>query len=122
MTLTLNKKGLMLGAFLLALLIVPEYALAQVETVTTANNNVTTLLNNIIKFLTGPIVRGLAIVGLIIIGIGAMFGFWDIRKAGYWALGLLLIFSAGWIVNQLIPSEESSGGTTSLVKSYESFV
>lgn len=66
------------------------------------------ILNKIIGVLNGGLARALAIIALIIMGIGCWFGFFDFRKIGFFFLGVLLVFGAAWILDQM----GVAGGTT----------
>lgn len=88
-----------LGAAMLALAASP--ALAQT---TAAGGNIGTFIQNIIGILTNNVVRGLAIIAVIVTGIATMFGHLDLRRAGTVILGIVVIFSAAAIVDQVVGS------------------
>jgi type IV secretory pathway VirB2 component (pilin) len=92
-----------LAAAMLALAVSP--ALAQT---TAAGGNIGTFIQNIIGILTNNVVRGLAIIAVIVTGIATMFGHLDLRRAGTVILGIIVIFSAAAIVDQVVGS---GGGT-----------
>lgn len=58
-------------------------------------------LQGILDLLTGTIARLLAIISLVLIGVGAMFGNLDFRKAGIWIVGIIIVFGAAEIVDQV---------------------
>ncbi|WLE00423.1 TrbC/VirB2 family protein (plasmid) [Agrobacterium leguminum] len=61
-----------------------------------------TVLQNIVTMLTGNIARLLAIIAVIIICIAWMFGYMDLRKAGFWIIGIGGIFGATELVNTIV--------------------
>ncbi|MCM2457994.1 Type IV secretory pathway AvhB2 protein [Rhizobium sp. CG4] len=63
-----------------------------------------TVLQNIVTMLTGNIARLLAIIAVIVICIAWMFGYMDLRKAGYWIIGIGGIFGATELVNTIVGS------------------
>lgn len=85
--------GLMAGLLSLVLF---EPALAQ-----TAGSNVEGFLQNIVDMLTGNIARLIAIIAVVLLGFSVMFGLLDIRRAGVIILGIVVVFSAAWIVGQI---------------------
>jgi len=86
---------LSLLAGLLSLALV-EPALAQ-----TAGNNVEGFLQNIVDLLTGNIARLIAIIAVVLLGFSVMFGLLDIRRAGVVILGIVVVFSAAWVVGRI---------------------
>ena len=85
--------ALMAGVLSLVLF---EPALAQ-----TAGNNVEGFLQNIVDLLTGNIARLIAIIAVVLLGFSVMFGLLDIRRAGVVILGIVVVFSAAWVVGQI---------------------
>ena len=85
--------GLMAGLLSLVLF---EPALAQ-----TAGSNVEGFLQNIVDMLTGNIARLIAIIAVVLLGFSVMFGLLDIRRAGVVILGIVVVFSAAWVVGQI---------------------
>ena len=63
-----------------------------------------TVLQNIVTMLTGNIARLLAVIAVIIICIAWMFGYMDLRRAGFWIIGIGGIFSATELVNTIVGS------------------
>lgn len=61
-----------------------------------------TVLQNIVTMLTGNIARLMAIIAVIIICIAWMFGYMDLRKAGFWIIGIGGIFGATELVNTIV--------------------
>jgi type IV secretory pathway VirB2 component (pilin) len=95
---------LVLSAATLAMAASPALA----QTTTAAGGNIGTFIQNIIGILTNNVVRGLAIIAVIVTGIATMFGHLDLRRAGTVILGIIVIFSAAAIVDQVVGS--GSGG------------
>lgn len=58
-------------------------------------------INNIIDLLSNGIIRGLAILAVIITGIAWMFGHLDLRRAGTVVVGIIVIFGAATIVDMI---------------------
>ncbi|MCZ2158925.1 TrbC/VirB2 family protein [Bartonella sp. 220] len=59
------------------------------------------VLDNIVKMMTGPTARLIAIICVAAVGIGWMYGFIDLRKAAYCILGIGIVFGAPTLVGQL---------------------
>lgn len=62
------------------------------------------VLQNIVDLLTGNIARLLAVIAVIIICIAWMFGYMDLRRAGFWIIGIGGIFGATELVNTIVGS------------------
>ncbi len=90
------------GAFTLALV---DPALAQSAG---SGGNIGTFIQNIISLLNNNVIRGLAIIAIIITGIAWMFGHLDLRRAGTVIVGIIVIFGAATIVDLITGG--SSGG------------
>ncbi|SDA87680.1 TrbC/VirB2 family protein [Sinorhizobium sp. NFACC03] len=61
-----------------------------------------TVLQNIVDMLTGNIAKLLAVIAVIMISIAWMFGYMDLRKAGFWIIGIGGIFGATELVNTIV--------------------
>ncbi|XAZ20471.1 TrbC/VirB2 family protein (plasmid) [Sinorhizobium sp. B11] len=61
-----------------------------------------TVLQNIVTMLTGNIAKLLAVIAVIIISIAWMFGYMDLRRAGFWIIGIGGIFGATELVNTIV--------------------
>ncbi|MCF8504102.1 MAG: TrbC/VirB2 family protein [Caulobacter sp.] len=70
--------------------------------------NIGTFIQNIIDILNSNVIRGLAIIAVIITGIAWMFGHLDMRRAGTVIVGIIVIFSAAAIVDLIVGG--GSGG------------
>ena len=77
-----------------ALLAFNEAAFAQ-------SANVERVLQNIVDALTGNVAKLLATLAIIITGMSWMFGYLDLRRAGYVILGIAILFGAAEIVSTL---------------------
>jgi type IV secretory pathway VirB2 component (pilin) len=75
---------------------------------TGAGGNIGTFIQNIINLLNNNIIRGLAIIAIIVTGIAWMFGHLDLRRAGTVIIGIIVIFGAATIVDLITGG--SSGG------------
>lgn len=61
-----------------------------------------TVLQNIVDMLTGNIAKLLAVIAVIVICIAWMFGYMDLRRAGFWIIGIGGIFGATELVNTIV--------------------
>lgn len=84
----------LIGLAATAALVVPAPALAQ-----DMGGNIGAFIQNIIDLLNSNVIRGLAIIAIIITGIVWMFGHIDLRRAGTVVVAIIVIFSAGAIVD-----------------------
>lgn len=64
--------------------------------------NVGAFIQNIIDLLNSNVIRGLAVIAVIITGIAWMFGHLDMRRAGTVVVGIIVIFSAAAIVDMIV--------------------
>ena len=78
-------------------LAVSSPALAQSSS--SAGGNIGAFVQNVIDILNNNVVRGLAVIAVIITGISWMFGAVDLRRAGTVIVGIIVIFSASTIVS-----------------------
>lgn len=85
-----------LGAALLLISAGPAFAQSGV------GGNVGSFIQNIIDLLNSNVIRGLAIIAIIITGIAWMFGHLDMRRAGTVVVGIIVIFSAAAIVDMIV--------------------
>jgi type IV secretory pathway VirB2 component (pilin) len=76
--------------------------LATIEPALAQSAGIETVLQNIVNMLTGNIARLLAVIAIIVICISWMFGYMDLRKAGYWIIGIGGIFGATELVNTIV--------------------
>ena len=74
-------------------------ALAEPASAQTAN--VEKVLQNIVDALTGNIAKLLATLAVIITGLAWMFGYLDLRRAGFVIMGVAILFGASEIVGTL---------------------
>jgi type IV secretory pathway VirB2 component (pilin) len=79
-------------AGLIALAAGPAYA-------QTVGGDIGGFIDNIIELLNSNVIRGLAIIAIIVTGIAWMFGHLDMRRAGTVVVGIIVIFSAAAIVD-----------------------
>ena len=86
----------MVAAALLALAAGP--ALAQAG----GGGDITTFLQNLVNLITGTAGKLIAVLAICIVGIGALMGALSLRAAGGVILGVMLLFSASWIVTQIV--------------------
>jgi type IV secretory pathway VirB2 component (pilin) len=70
--------------------------------------NLGAFIQNIINLLNNNVIRGLAVIAIIITGIAWMFGHLDLRRAGTVIVGIIVIFGAATIVDLITGG--SSGG------------
>ena len=87
-------------------LVVVDPALAQSTGGT--GGNIGTFIQNVINLLNNNVIRGLAVIAIIVTGIAWMFGHLDLRRAGTVIVGIIVIFGAATIVDLITGG--SSGG------------
>jgi type IV secretion system protein VirB2 len=75
---------------------------------TGVGGNIGTFIQNIIDLLNSNVIRGLAVIAIIVTGVAWMFGHLDMRRAGTVVIGIIVIFSAAAIVDLITGG---SGGT-----------
>ncbi|MDR9774754.1 TrbC/VirB2 family protein [Rhizobium hidalgonense] len=83
----------LMAAAIIACVVEPAFAQAA---------GIETVLQNIVDMLTGNIARLLAVIAVIIICIAWMFGYMDLRRAGFWIIGIGGIFGATELVNTIV--------------------
>jgi type IV secretion system protein VirB2 len=66
---------------------------------TAVGGNLGSFIQNIIDLLNSNVIRGLAVLAVILTGIAWMFGHIDMRRAGTVVIGIIVIFGASTIVN-----------------------
>ena len=59
------------------------------------------VLQNIVDALTGNVAKLLATIAVIVTGMAWMFGYLDLRKAGYVIFGVAILFGASEIVSTI---------------------
>ncbi|MET0336405.1 MAG: TrbC/VirB2 family protein [Caulobacter sp.] len=67
-----------------------------------AGANLGQFIQNIIDLLSNDIIRGLAVLAVILTGLAWMFGHIDLRRAGTVVVGIIVIFGAGTIVDMIV--------------------
>ena len=72
---------------------------ALAQTTSSTGGNIGTFIQNIINLLNNNVIRGLAIIAIIITGVAWMFGHLDLRRAGTVIVGIIVIFGAATIVD-----------------------
>jgi type IV secretion system protein VirB2 len=72
---------------------------ALAQTAGAAGGNIGTFIQNLIDLLNNNVIRGLAVVAIIITGISWMFGHVDLRRAGTVVVGIIVIFGAATLVD-----------------------
>jgi type IV secretion system protein VirB2 len=75
-----------------------------------ATGNIGTFIQNIINLLNNNVIRGLAVVAIIITGLAWMFGHIDLRRAGTVVVGIIVVFSAATIVDLITGGGGGAGG------------
>lgn len=89
-------------ARLLACLTLFALASAEPAYAQAVGGNIGTFIQNIIDLLNNNVIRGLAVIAIIITGIAWMFGHLDMRRAGTVVVGIIVIFSAAAIVDLIV--------------------
>jgi type IV secretory pathway VirB2 component (pilin) len=95
---------LALAATLTAVAVTPAFA----QTTAASGGNIGSFIQNVISILNSNVIRGLAILAIIITGIAWMFGHVDLRRAGTVVVGIIVIFSAAGLVDLIVGG--ASGG------------
>jgi len=83
----------MMAAAIVVMMVEPAFAQAA---------GIETVLQNIVTMLTGNIAKLLAVIAVIVICIAWMFGYMDLRRAGFWIIGIGGIFGATELVNTIV--------------------
>jgi type IV secretion system protein VirB2 len=65
------------------------------------SGNLGSFIQNLIDLLNSNIIRGLAVLAVILTGIAWMFGHLDLRRAGTVVVGIIVIFGAATIVDMI---------------------
>lgn len=60
------------------------------------------VVQRVIEWLTGPVGRGIAILGVIVIGFSMFFGRLDGARAAYFVAGIVLVFGGAELATMLI--------------------
>ena len=74
---------------------------ALIEPAAAQTANVEKVLQNIVDALTGNIAKLLATLAVIITGLAWMFGYLDLRRAGFVIMGVAILFGASEILGTL---------------------
>jgi type IV secretion system protein VirB2 len=85
----------LMAAAIVTILVEPAFAQAA---------GIESVLQNIVTMLTGNIAKLLAVIAVIVICIAWMFGYMDLRRAGFWIIGIGGIFGATELVNTIVGS------------------
>lgn len=75
---------------------------------TSSSGNIGTFIQNAINLLNNNVIRGLAIIAIIVTGIAWMFGQLDLRRAGTVIVGIIVIFGAATIVDLITGASSGS--------------
>lgn len=92
---------------LVFLIVMTEPALAQT---TGGTGNIGTFIQNIIDLLNNNVIRGLAVIAIIVTGLAWMFGHLDLRRAGTVIVGIIVVFGAATIVDLITGGGTGTGG------------
>jgi len=84
-----------------AMLLTAEPAFAQTAG---GAGNITTFLQNLVNIITGTAGKLIAVAAIAITGIAWMIGAASARTAGGVVVGVMIVFSASWIVDQIVGS------------------
>ena len=63
-----------------------------------------TILQNVVDLLQGNIFRLFATIAVILIALAWMFGYMDLRRAGYWIVGIGVIAGSSELVSTIVGS------------------
>lgn len=89
---------------LLLMALATVITVAAIEPAAAQSANVEKVLQNIVTALTGNIAKLLATLAVIITGLAWMFGYLDLRRAGFVVMGVAVLFGASELVNTLTGS------------------
>jgi type IV secretory pathway VirB2 component (pilin) len=94
--------GRRVAAFALAAVVMTAAADPAFAQSAGGQGDITTFLQNLVNIITGTAGKLIAVLAICVVGVGAALGALSMRAAGGTILGILLIFSSAWIVNQII--------------------
>ena len=103
-----NTKRVALGVALGGALALAAFDPAFAQS-TAVGGNVGSFIQNVIDLLNSSVIRGLAIIAIIVTGIAWMFGHIDMRRAGTVVVGIIVIFSAAAIVDMIVGGGSGGG-------------
>ncbi|MET3589600.1 type IV secretion system protein VirB2 [Bartonella silvatica] len=86
---------------LLNTVIISDPSYASTVSTTGGFGNIDSVLDNIVKMMTGTTAKLIAIICVAAVGIGWMYGFIDLRKAAYCIIGIGIVFGAPALVGKL---------------------
>ena len=61
-----------------------------------------TFLQNIVNLITGTVGQLLSVIAICIVGVGALMGAFSMRQFGGVILGVMLVFSSAWLIQQIV--------------------
>ncbi|WP_293496986.1 TrbC/VirB2 family protein [Phenylobacterium sp.] len=96
---SMRRKRLLVGRLALVGLVALATASPAFAQSAGVGGNIGAFIQNIIDLLNSNVIRGLAVIAIIITGIAWMFGHLDMRRAGTVVVGIIVIFSAAGIVD-----------------------
>lgn len=89
---------------MLLVVVATTAAVVLTEPAAAQSANVEKVLQNIVTALTGNIAKLLATLAVIITGLAWMFGYLDLRRAGFVVMGVAVLFGASELVTTLTGS------------------
>lgn len=90
-----------LGALAAAALVLAHADPAMAQA-TGGGGTLITFLQNIVNLITGTVGQLLSVIAICIVGVGALMGAFSMRQFGGTILGVMLIFSSAWIIQQIV--------------------
>lgn len=94
-----NHTNLKVAALIVLMIALPQTAMAQ-DLFGTGG----TFINNVLAFLNGGFARSVAIIAVIGLGLSAVFGRFDLKRALWAIFGIILIFGAAALVDGISTS------------------
>jgi type IV secretion system protein VirB2 len=91
----IKSRSALLGLFAVSAVLAASPAHAQAA----VGGDIGGFIENIISLLNSGVVRGLAVIAVIVTGVIWMFGHIDLRRAGTVVIGIIVIFGASTIVD-----------------------
>lgn len=77
---------------------------------TGGGSSLVTFLNNIANLLTGTLGTAIAVLAVALLGMSMMFGMFDRRHGLMSIFGIIILFSAAWVVGQITGNSTGTSG------------
>lgn len=94
-----------LAAFAFAVSVMPAHAQSA-----GGGGSITTFISNISNLITGTLGTALAILAVAFLGLTMLFGTFDRRHGFTMVIGIIVLFSAAWVVGQITGNSTGTSG------------